>query len=287
LPEYTVGTNTYSNVVITATSGDRVLVEYPLGMAAVKIDDLTFAQQEQLLQAGLITGSHAQSLERTINKRDAAKRRAEAKAARGPLEQPELSLESAQEQSMADLFVATFKYQAEANNVELELEPWIETHGKRIVYGVFGVAAFFLLLKAILYFRICKKATGSGSPLVFLPVLHWLPLFRAAGMNGAWLLIPLCACSAMFLPPTNLHQFTWAPMAWLAFTGVLWFAAAIVYLIWCVRICRAVDCSGWLAIFLLLPVLDYLALLILAFSNGGGSESAPAAPRLKKPVLAV
>ena len=290
LPEYSVGTNTYSNVVITATSGDRVLVEYSLGtstsMAAFKIQDLEYSKQEELLHAGLISGAYAKKLERAIAKRDAAKRREEKKAARGPVDQPELSLEKAKEESLAKILAAQMEYQVEANDVEMELQPWLDRYGERIIYGIMSVSGFLVFLRLCLYYKICKKATGEGSFLVFLPIIRWFVLVGASGMSRHWLLVPAFAVAASFLPPVTVNQYPWAPLAYLIFLGVLWLATGILYIVWCVRLCRAVDCSGGLALLMLIPVLEFIALFTLASSNGG-AQTYPGGHRMKKPALAV
>ena len=58
------------------------------------------------------------------------------------------------------------------------------------------------------------------------------------------------------------------------------------YLVWAVRFCRAVDRSGWLGVLLIVPVVEFLALFVLASSDGGAARY-PAGPRMKKPALAV
>jgi hypothetical protein len=289
VPEYSVGTNTYSNVVITATSNDRILIEYALGtatsMAAYKVQDLEFAKQEELLNAGLVTGPYAKALKRAIAKRDSAQRRAEQKAARGPLAEPKISLEAAKEESMAKLVAAQVQYQAEVNDVQMELQPWLDKYGERIIYGIIAAAGFLVFLRLCLYYRICKKATGEGTILVFVPIIRWFVLVGASGMSKHWLLVPAFAAAASFLPPVTVNQYPWAPLAYLIFLGVLWLATGILYIVWCVRLCRAVDCSGWLAVLMLVPVVEFIALFTLASSSGYQGHAVGA--RMKKPAMAV
>jgi hypothetical protein len=53
-----------------------------------------------------------------------------------------------------------------------------------------------------------------------------------------------------------------------------------------VKLCRAVSCSGGVAILLILPGIDLIALFILAFA-GSKAESAPLSVQLKKPSFAI
>ncbi len=91
---------------------------------------------------------------------------------------------------------------------------------------------------------ICRKAGRSAGPLIWVPVLQALPLFRAAQMSPWWLL-------ACLVPIANV----------------------IVSVVWCFRIVRARGKSVLTAVALLLPGLNVLALLYLAFSDGARPET--------------
>jgi uncharacterized membrane protein YhaH (DUF805 family) len=116
--------------------------------------------------------------------------------------------------------------------------------------------------------------------------VRWLALADAARMGRQWLLVPLFAMVALFLPPPIMQQFPSAAIAYLILLAVLWLVTLLLYLIWCVRLCRTVGRSGALAFLLFFPLLDYIALVVLAFSEGKPSPSAAAGP-LKNPVLAI
>jgi hypothetical protein len=89
---------------------------------------------------------------------------------------------------------------------------------------------------------ICEKAGEPPGLLVWLPVLQLFPLLRAARMSGWWFV-------AWFIPVINL----------------------IAPIIWCFKIVDARGKNALVAICLLLPVTNLLALLYLAFSSGAGS----------------
>ena len=90
---------------------------------------------------------------------------------------------------------------------------------------------------------ICEKAGATPGLLVWLPILQLFPLLRAARMSGWWFL-------AWFVPVINL----------------------IAPIVWCFKIVDARGKNAFVAICLLLPVANLIALLYLAFSSGGGGE---------------
>jgi hypothetical protein len=103
----------------------------------------------------------------------------------------------------------------------------------------FGLLGALWLLHSLLCSMICKKAGHSGGLLVWLPILQAIPMFRAAGMSGWWLL-------GMCIPLVNL----------------------IGAILWCVKICEARGKGFFTIICLILPPTSLLALLYLALSNG-------------------
>jgi len=287
LTEFTAGTNSYSNVIITATSGGRVLIEYGKGMAAVRVADLELEQQEQLWEAGLVSGALGQRIERAIAKRESARRKADLKAARGPVAPaPELSRESFREQSIARLLAAQIRFQVEASDVELDRETLLEQFGARKLYGGLGLIVFLLLLRMLLFFRVCRNAGARGSIFVVVPIIRWVVLLDAAKMSKACLMAPILAAGSLFVPPHLVQRFPRADEVWLICIGVLWAITLLLYLVWCIRFCRAAGRSGWVALLLFPPVIDFLALFVLA-RTGGRSEFVSVGSAMKKPALAV
>ena len=285
LPTFTAGTNTYTNVTVTAASGGRVVVDYGRGMASARVRDLDLDLQQQLVEGGLVNTMLAKEIEKDIAKRDAAKRRAERAASPIP---SSLTLQSAETSSIAQLLSGQLAQRANEHNIEFNAEWFLRRFGQSLVAG--ASAALFVLgiLRWFLFYRICRNATGNGSLLVFLPVLRWIPLAQAGEMSLKWLLVPVFAITAIFLPPPLVEKYAWAAMAYLGLIAALWFVTLILYMIWCVRLCRAVERSAFWALFLFFPVLDYIALLVLAFSDGKSDASSLASSSaLKNPVLAI
>jgi hypothetical protein len=106
-----------------------------------------------------------------------------------------------------------------------------------------------LLLGVYLFFcyclkLICQKAGHPPGAWIWLPVLQALPLLRAARMSAWWF-------AGLLVPVANL----------------------VVSVIWCFKIAQARGKSALTAIALLLPGLNVLALLYLAFSDGAGAAA--------------
>ena len=106
-----------------------------------------------------------------------------------------------------------------------------------IVTGLALVCWFFFCYCCML---ICQKTGNDPTFLIFVPLLQIFPLLRAASMSPWWFF-------AGFVPGLNL----------------------VAQIIWFVKIVQARAKSGWLVLWLLLPVTNFLAFLYLAFSNGG------------------
>jgi hypothetical protein len=97
-----------------------------------------------------------------------------------------------------------------------------------------GVLALFAghLFFSFCAMLICKKAGTEPGLMVWLPILQMIPLIRASGMSGWWFL-------GCFVPVLNI----------------------VVQVLWCVNIANM----------LILPVINILAFLYLAFSSGDSS----------------
>jgi len=98
---------------------------------------------------------------------------------------------------------------------------------------------------------ICRKAGTEPGILIWLPVLQLIPMLRAAGMSAAWFF-------AFLVPVLNV----------------------VAQILWFVKIVEARGKSPWLVLGLLLPGLNLLAFLYLAFSEGVRTEEPRRGPRL-------
>ena len=93
---------------------------------------------------------------------------------------------------------------------------------------------------------ICEKTGFAAGLLIWIPFLQLIPLLRAAGMSGWWVV-------GFLIPVVNL----------------------IAQIVWCFKIVQKRGKNALVAIALLLPGTNLLAILYLAFSSGGGDEDQP------------
>jgi len=119
---------------------------------------------------------------------------------------------------------------------------------KRSLTIVIGVLLGTWLFFSYCLLLICRKAGTEPGPLVWLPVLQMIPMFRAAGMSAGWLL-------AMCVPLVNL----------------------VALVLWSFNIAKARGKGVFTAILLILPVTNFLAFLYLAFSAGDEKPELPPA----------
>jgi hypothetical protein len=100
-----------------------------------------------------------------------------------------------------------------------------------IVVAASGALLVWMLFCSCLN-KICKNAGKQSSALVWWPVLQWFPVLNAAGMKAYWILLP-----------------------------------PIASLVWPFKISKACGKSAFTGICLLLPGIQLLAFLHLAFSS--------------------
>jgi len=114
-----------------------------------------------------------------------------------------------------------------------------------------GAMLLIYLFHCYCFMLICQKAGHPPGPLVWIPVVQFLPLLRAAGMSAWWFL-------AHLLPLLNL----------------------VAFVLWSVNIAKARGKSGWVAFFLILPLTSFFAFLYLAFSTGTAAAEEDAEPEV-------
>ena len=130
--------------------------------------------------------------------------------------------------------------------------------GARLALGILVVAFLFFSYTSML---ICRKAGMEPGALVWVPVFQLIPLLRAAGMSGWWLL-------GLFVPVLGL----------------------VLQIIWCFKISAARGKGVVTAICLVLPLTGFFAWVYLAFSEAGAATEAepkpPAKPVQTEPIPA-
>jgi hypothetical protein len=207
-----VGTHTYKNVTVTTKAKSYIFILHSTGMNNVKVADLPDDVRDKL---GYGTAAAAEAARAGTNAISSWAKQTMAK-----IETPQIKqLEQAISNGSAGTLKASFS--------SVQLLPLL----------LFVVA--FHLIFSLCARLICRKTGNEGGVLVFLPILQWVPMFRAAGMSPGWLV-------AMLLPGINLFAF----------------------ITWAINITEARGKSGWVALFLILPFTNVLAYLYLALSDG-------------------
>jgi hypothetical protein len=129
-----------------------------------------------------------------------------------------------------------------ATEVQLPIEiPTAVSSGILLVVLVVGLV--FHLFFSYCGRLICIKTGNEPGVMIWLPVFQIFPMLRAAGMSGWWVL-------GLFVPVLNL----------------------VVQILWCINIVKARDKHVIWTILLILPLVNLVAFLYLAFSSDGTSR---------------
>lgn len=289
LPVLHAGGKVYSNALITVSAKNRLLVEYEGGLTSVKLPDLEPEVVRELNDAGVVSDAEAKEILRKAPKKAVAKvPSAERESESGGTNDVSAGkLAIGGKGTIANLLGEAFQKEVRKRGAELDVQPAVSMVPIMWQWILSALVLAAWLCRRCLYYRIVQTATGNSSFLVFLPFFYVFPLMRAAHLSVQWLLIPIFAVAGLFAPPV-LGDSPQVILGYYSVVGLLWLATGILHLAWCVRLCQAVDRTGWLALLLALPVLDWIALFILASSQGKlQTRAAAAAPDNKRLVLAV
>lgn len=289
VPALEAGGKVFSNAVVTASSRNRLLVEHDGGLTSVKLSDLDAEMVRELHSAGIVSDAAAKEILRKAPKKEVAKT-LPPESSSDPASTntvPVADTGFGKRGSIANLLSAEIQKEAKAHGADMDAEAAASMLPMAWRWILSGLLVAAWLCRRCLYFRIVETATGHTSFLVFAPVFRCFPLMNAAHISFQWLLIPLFAIAGLFFPPM-LGDSPQVILGYYSLVGLLWLGTGLLYLVWCVRLCQAVDRTGWLALLLIWPVLDWIALFVLASSPGkaqpqqGQSSDAP-----KRLVLAI
>ena len=214
-----IGTQTYTNVTVTTKAKDYIFILYAGGMTSLKVANLPAEVREKL---GYASPAKTNSALKVSS--------AWAKAGVTQLDSPRIQ---AIRQDLSRRL-----HLDKAAGPEL----WALFRNGTVL-GILALLVVIYLLRSYCFMLICHKAGHPPGGLVWLPVLQFFPLVRAAGMSGGWFV-------ASLLPLLNL----------------------VTFVLWSVKIAKARGKSGWVTLFLILPPTYFLAVLYLAFSSGGAAE---------------
>ena len=128
-----------------------------------------------------------------------------------------------------------------------------------IVLAILAIG--FYLYCSFLFWLICVKVGAEPGISVWLPVVQVIPLLRAAGMSALWPVFLLLLVVSSILLRANLGHYAWV-------LGLVGGGAAVLcFLTWSFKICLARKKSPLLATLLVVPGLNFFALLYLAGSK--------------------
>jgi hypothetical protein len=199
-------TGTYENVTVTSKTKDWIFILHASGMGNVKISDLP---DEVLEKLGY-----------TVTKEQSK-----------PVALPTI-------EALADIKMPEMQ-QLQENWRDGGAAAVLKAFGHPIaVWTLLGIMGLMYLFFCYCSMLICQKAHTAPGVLVWIPVLQIIPLLRAAGMSGVWLL-------AFFVPVINF----------------------VAQVIWYVKIVQARGKGPFLVVWLVLPLTAPFAFLYLAFSE--------------------
>ncbi len=212
---FQVGTTTYRNVTVTTKNKNYVFILHSAGMTNIKVADLTPELRTQL-------GYEDPAATAAQSKTPAAW----AKQTLSKLDVPKVKNLQAQ---VAGMWTPSA---IRAKLATLTVSPkdlWILVG---LVFALYLFHSYCCLL-------ICQKAGGEPGPLIWVPVLQWLPMLKAASMSPLWLFVFL-------VPGVNL----------------------IALVLWFFKIAHACGKGLGVALLLVFPLTFPFAMLYLAFSGG-------------------
>jgi hypothetical protein len=215
-PLLQIGTRMYTNVTVTTRAKTYVFVVHAGGMNNIKIADLPEDVREKLGY-----GEGAKSKPSTNSAAAWAKAEVE-------------KLAPAQVKEMRQRLVSTWTPRRVPGLAQPMPFPW------RFLLLVGGLLLSLYLVQSYSFMLICRKTGQAPGFLVWVPLFQLVPLLRAAGMSGWWLL-------GFLLPFLNL----------------------VASVLWSIRIVKARGKGIWVTILLIIPVTYPFAILYLAFSGGG------------------
>ena len=203
-----VGTNLYSKVIVLNKTRRDVFISHAQGMASIKVRDLDEATQGKL--GYQVEPPRQTPVEKVIQASDLTR------------------------------FESDPRVQELEEHLVREAQPYLDLLDENTTYGLVGCIILSYLLFSFLCRCICVKTSNPPSPLIWIPFFKQIPLFKAAGMSGWWIL-------SNFVPGLFL----------------------IAYIIWSIRIAESRAKNVFWGVMLLFPVTNILAFLYLALSSDG------------------
>ena len=207
-PVLQAGSQVYSNVTVTSKTSSYVIVRHAQGMTSIKLSELPV---EVLKELGY-------------------------------------KVEKPHPRRSVSSLVSSIALDPRVQELRLKITQIVQER-LRETDPVYVQAAFVVFVLAYSIFcyccmLICKKTGYEPGVLVWIPVLRFLPLLKAARMSHWCFLL-------LLVPGINV----------------------LVAVVWCFKICRARGKSAWLGLALLLPVANIFTFLYLAFADRTAKRS--------------
>ena len=172
-PVLTIGTQTYKNVTVTTKAKKYIFILHSEGMANIKVADLPPDLLTNLGYAAPVAAN------------------APATGAAGWTKQALAKIELPQVRAMDWQIAKDWSRRATDGSLRL---PQPDTTTLLAILGV-GLALYMFGCYCCLL--LCQTAGYEPGPVIWVPVLQMIPLFRAAEMSGWWVL-------GCFVPGLNL-----------------------------------------------------------------------------------
>jgi hypothetical protein len=203
-----IGTNIFSKVTVLNKTRTDLFIKHSQGMSNIKVKDLDPGTQMRLGYQ---------------------------------IEQPKpTKMEQVLEATSIRQLESDPRVQEVEERIAAELGEALDRVDDQAAFAIAGGITFLYLLFSFLCRSICLKTGNPPNALVWLPFFKQIPLLKAAGMSGWWIL-------TNFIPIIFL----------------------VVYIMWCFRIVHSRGKHVVFAVLLLLPVTNVVAFLYLALSGDG------------------
>ena len=235
-----VGSQVYSNVSVVSRSRNQVTIIHAGGMTSLKLADLNPESQAKLGYS------------------------------------PEENRIKAKGLSLARSFTES----DQVREARAKAEELLSRHGETARLGAAIGLPLLYLFTCFCFLHLCRKAGAAAPVKVWVPLLQFDPLFKAADMSRValfWFLSPLLfalGVSAVglvaYLAGASPDLLKEPKLIFLgvALQALLSFASLMIGLVWCFKVCIARGKHALLGVFLIFPLTSLLMLCYLAFSGG-------------------
>jgi hypothetical protein len=254
IPSVKVGSVLYSNVVVVEISSSSVMISHARGMASFNRRKLTQTEQEDL---GLIDAPKSKAPEKIAEPESPRRRSAPAAFSSGTNDYP--------------LVVAKLiNVAARAQPLNVEEVENVLRRLPRFHWWMAAVAVWFYVLFSLAAVLVCFKAAHPAPVLGWVPFFQIFALYRAAKMSAVWfglIILDVVLRLGLFAMTSSRE----VPGKVIMIFAFVFLAMALAHLlgviIWAFKICRVRGKSPAVGILMLVPGVNFVTFLFLAFSE--------------------